>query len=170
MDLYRASVPQFKNTLSNMERWIDRAVEFAEQKKFDPAIFMTERLAPDQFAFARQAGTAADTAKFTCARLTGKDAPRHSDDQKTLEELRERIASVKTYLDTFSPADFEGAAERTIKPPPLQGKVLPGFNYLFEMQLPNFFFHATTVYQILRHNGVTLGKMDFLPVVSSRDP
>jgi hypothetical protein len=170
MDLYRASVPQFKNTLSNMERWLARAVAHAEQKKFDPVVFLTARLAPDQFAFAHQVGTACDTAKFTCARLTGKDAPRHADDQKTIEELRERIASVKGYLDTFSSADFEGAAERTIKPPPLHGKVLPGFSYLLEMQLPNFYFHATTVYQILRHNGVALGKDDFLPIVSSRDP
>jgi uncharacterized protein len=170
VDLYRASVPQFKNTLSNMERWLDRAVAFAEEKKFDPVVFVTARLAPDQFAFARQVGTACDTAKFTCARLTAKDAPRHTDDQKTIDELRARIASVKSYLDTFTPADFEGAAERTIKPPPLNGKVLPGFSYLFEMQLPNFFFHATTVYQILRHNGVSLGKDDYLPVVSARDP
>jgi uncharacterized protein len=170
MDLYRASVPQFKNTLSNMERWLDRGVEFAAQKKFDPTVFMTERLAPDQFAFARQVGTACDTAKFTCARLAQRDAPRHADDQKTFDELRVRIASVKAYLDTFSTADFEGAAERMITPPPLGGKVLPGFAYLFEMQLPNFYFHATSVYQILRHNGVTLGKTDFLPVVSARDP
>jgi hypothetical protein len=170
MDLYRASVPQFKTTLSNMERWIDRAVEHADQKKFDPVVFVTARLAPDQFAFARQVGTASDTAKFTCARLTGKDAPRHTDDQTTIAELRARIASVKAYLDTFVPADFEGASERLIKPPPLQGKVLLGHEYLFEMQLPNFYFHATTVYQILRHNGVTLGKNDFLPIVSARDP
>jgi uncharacterized protein len=170
MNLYGASVPHFKNTLSNMERWLDRAVEHATQKKFDPVVFVTARLAPDQFAFARQVGSAADTAKFTCARLAAKDAPRHSDDQTTLEELRARIASVKAYLDTFTPADFEGAHERTIKPPPLGGKVLPGYQYLFEMQLPNFYFHATSVYQILRHNGVTLGKMDFLPIVSARDP
>lgn len=170
MDLFRASVPHFKNTLANMERWIDRAVEHAGRKKFDPVVFVTARLAPDQFAFARQVGTASDTAKFTCARLTGKDAPRFTDDQTTIAELRERIASVKAYLDTFVPADFDGAAERMIKPPPLQGKVIPGYEYLFEMQLPNFYFHATTVYQILRHNGVTLGKDDFLPVVSARDP
>lgn len=170
MDLYQASVPQFKNTLSNMERWLDRAVAFAIEKKFDPAIFLTERLAPDQFALVRQVGTTCDTAKLTCARLTGKDAPRHADDQKTIDELRERIASVKSYLDTFTPADFEGAAERTIKPPPLNGKVISGAPYLFEMQLPNFYFHATTVYQILRHNGVGLGKTDYLPVVSARDP
>jgi hypothetical protein len=170
LDLYRASVPQFKNTLSNIERWIDRAVEFAGQRKFDPNVFVTARLAPDQFAFVRQVGTACDTAKFTCARLTAKDAPSHADDQKTLDELRARIASVKAYLDTFTPGDFEGAAERTIKPPPLRGKVLPGFSYLFEMQLPNFYFHATSVYQILRHNGVSLGKEDYLPVVSARDP
>lgn len=169
MDLYRASVPQFENTLSNMERWLDRAVEHAEQKKFDPVVYVTARLAPDQFAFARQVGAAADTAKFTCARLTSKDAPRHIDDQQTIAELRERIASVKAYLGTFTPEDFEGAAERTIKPPPLGGKVLPGYAYLFEMQLPNFFFHATSVYQILRHNGVVLGKTDFLPIVSARD-
>ena len=170
MDLYRVSVPHFKNTLSNMEGWLDRAVAHADEKKFDPGVFVTARLAPDQFAFARQVGTACDTAKFTCARLTGKDAPRHADDQTTLDELRARIASVKGYLDTFTPADFEGASERTIKPPPLGGKVLPGFAYLLEMQLPNFYFHATSVYQILRHNGVTLGKYDFLPIVSARDP
>jgi hypothetical protein len=170
MDFYRTSVPHFTNTLSNMERWLDRAVAYAEQRKFDPNLFVTARLAPDQFPFMRQVGTACDTAKFTCARLTGKDAPRHADDQKTIEELRTRIASVKSYLATFSSADFEGAAERTIKPPPLEGKVLPAFAYLFEMQLPNFYFHATTVYQILRHNGVPLVKNDYLPVVSAYDP
>jgi uncharacterized protein len=170
MDFYRASVPHFKNTLSNLERWLDRAVAHAEQKKFDPNLFMTARLAIDQFAFVRQVGTTCDTAKFTCARLTGKDAPKHADDQKTIDELRTRIASVKDYLDTFSPADFEGTAERTIKPPPLGGKVLPAFAYLFEMQLPNFYFHATSAYQILRHSGVALGKDDYLPIVSARDP
>ncbi len=162
MNLFELSIPQFKKVLQSIERWLDIAAAHAEKKSFDPNILLSSRLAPDQWALARQIGTACDTAKFTVARLGGKDAPRHSDDQTTMGDVRARIHSVIAFLDSFKREDFAGAGERLIAPPTLQGRQILGSDYYFQMQLPNFYFHATTAYAILRHNGVELGKSDFL--------
>ncbi len=129
---------------------------------------MSARLAPDQFALVQQCGAACDTAKFTSARLAAKEAPRHPDSERTVDEVRARITSVLEYLDTLKPEDFTGAETRLIAPPPLHGKHISGWDYLFEMQLPNFYFHLTTAYAILRHNGVELGKLDFLGPLTTR--
>jgi uncharacterized protein len=162
MNLFELSIPQFKKVLQSIERWLELAALHAERKGFDPNVLLLSRLAPDQWALARQIGTACDTAKFTIARLCAKEAPRHSDDQTTLAEVRARIQSVVAYLDAFKREDFTGAGERLIAPPTLQGRQILGNDYYFQMQLPNFYFHATTAYAILRHNGVELGKADFL--------
>lgn len=172
MNLYDATVPQFTRILGNVERWLDKAVAFAESKKFDPNTLLTARLAPDQFALVRQIQATADQCKLTVARLTGKEAPKHPDTEQSFDELRKRLHSVIAYLDTFSPADFDGVAERLITlPPPFfpEGKGMTGASYLIERQLPNVYFHASMAYAILRHNGVDLGKADFIGPVTYRD-
>ncbi|HXK19411.1 MAG TPA: DUF1993 domain-containing protein [Polyangiaceae bacterium] len=170
MNLYAATVPQFKRILQNVERWMDKAVAFAEGKKFDPNSLLSARLAPDQFALVRQIQSVADQCKLTVARLTAKDPPKHPDTEQSFEELRKRLHSVIAYLDTFSPADFDGAAERQISLPFFpEGKMMLGAEYLVERQLPNLYFHASMTYAILRHNGVDLGKGDFLGQSTFRD-
>ena len=144
------------------------SVRFAETKKFDPNQLLASRLAPNQWALVRQITAACDTAKFTAARLTGKEAPRHDDTETTVDEVRARIRLVVEYLDGFKREDFHGASERLISPPPLQGKQILGADYFHQMQLPNFYFHVTTAYAILRHNGLELGKMDFLGALPTR--
>jgi uncharacterized protein len=170
MNLYAATIPQFKRILQNVERWLDKAVTFAEGKKFDPNTLLSARLAPDQFALVRQIQSVCDQAKLTAARLTVKDPPKHPDAEQTLDELRKRLHSVIAYLDTFKPSDFEGAGERLIALPFFpEGKGMTGFDYLIERQLPNLYFHASMVYAILRHNGVDVGKSDFLGQVTYKD-
>ena len=112
----------------------------------------------------KQVQSACDSAKFTAARLTGKDAPAHADEEKTFEELRARVAKVTTYLATFSEKDFDGADTRKVALPFLPGgkKGALGLDYLVHFAQPNFFFHIVTAYAILRHNGAKLGKMDFI--------
>ncbi|WP_394833187.1 DUF1993 domain-containing protein [Pendulispora rubella] len=162
MSLYEATVPQFKKMLSNLDRWLQAAVAHAETKKFDPNTLVTARLAPDQFPLARQVQAACDQAKFGAARVTGKEPPKHADTEQTIDELRARIRTVSEYLDTFSPADFAGKDDEFITLPFFEGKRISGNNYIIELTYPNFYFHVTTAYAILRHNGVNLGKKDFL--------
>ena len=169
MSLYEVLVPQFKKMLGNLERWLDAGVALAEKKKFDPNVLLQARLAPDQFPLVRQVQSACDQAKFTLARLCSKDPPSHADTEQTVEELRARIHQVIAYLDTYTPADFEGVEDRVLELRALQGKKIRGVNYVYELQLPNFYFHATTAYAILRHNGVDLGKRDFLGPVTLAD-
>jgi hypothetical protein len=153
---------QMKKTLAHMDKWLEAGAKFAEKKKFDPNAWLEFRLAPDALAFARQVQITCDTAKLAASRLTGKEAPKHEDNEKTLEELRARVASVISYLDGLTEKDFAEAATRVITQPRWEGKTMSGANYFLEHALPNFFFHATTVYQLLRHNGVDVGKRDYL--------
>jgi hypothetical protein len=169
MSIAYAVVQEQKKMLGNLDRWIEKAVAHAATRSFDPVIFLSARLAPDQYTLVRQIQSACDTAKFTAARVTAKDPPKHPDTEQTIDEARARIASVTKYLDTFSPSDFEGAEARLVKLSFAPGKAMVGADYLFEMQIPNFFFHVTTAYAILRHNGVNLGKMDYIGSVATRD-
>ncbi len=169
MSLYEASVPQMKKMLGNLDRWLEAAVTYAKGKPFDANVLCTARLAPDQYALARQIQAACDAAKFAAARLTGKEAPKHPDTEQTIDELRGRIGAVVAYLDTFSAADFAGAEERRVELSFLEGKVFLGRDYLVEMALPNFYFHVTHAYAILRHNGVPLGKRDYLGALTLHD-
>lgn len=169
MNLYAATIPQFKRVLQNVERWIDKSVAYAETKKFDPNTLLTARLAPDQFALVRQIQSTADQCKLTCARLTGKEAPSHPDTEKTWDELKVRMRAVKEFISAMKPADFDGAEARVITLGFLPGKAIKGQEYALEFALPNFMFHYTTVYQLLRHNGVDLGKMDFVGPVPFYD-
>ena len=169
MSLYEASVPQLKKMLDNLGKWLETAASHGQKKSFDPNSLLTARLAPDQYPLVRQIQSACDGAKFAAARLTGKEAPKHADTEQTMDEIRARIRACTAYLDTFKAADFAGAETRTIELPFLEGKVLSGNEYLFAMVLPNFYFHVTTAYAILRHNGVDIGKRDFIGSLELRD-
>jgi hypothetical protein len=168
--MYFETITEMKKLLGQLDTWLEKAAAFAQAKKFDAAVYLTLRLAPDQFTFARQVQTACDTAKLVAARLTGKEAPSHPDTEKTLDELRARVRAVITYLSTFSAKDFEGAASRVITQPRWEGKVMSGADYFLEHGVPNFFFHLTHAYAILRHNGVELGKRDYLGPLTQRLP
>lgn len=161
---------QMKKQLGQLDKWLEAAAAYAKQKSFDPNVFLGMRLAPDQFAFARQVQTACDTPKLAAARLAGKEAPSHPDTEQTLDELRARVAAVIAYLDGFTAKDFEGAATRTITQPRWEGKTMTGADYFLEHALPNFYFHLTHVYAILRHGGVGIGKRDYLGSLNLRAP
>jgi hypothetical protein len=154
--------------LGQVDHWLSKAVSHAEAKKFDPSNYLAQRLAPDMFHLTRQVQAVSDQAKFAASRVTGKEPPSWPDTETTIEELRKRIATTISYLDTYSEADFAGADERRIKLPRWEGKSMTGRDYFIEFVQPNFYFHLTMTYALLRHNGVELGKRDFLGSLSLR--
>ena len=164
ISMYTASVPVFTKTLGNMQRWLDKAQAHAKARNFEPAVYLTLRLYPDMLPLPAQIRIAGDAAKGCAARLAGKEPPVFEDNETTLEQLSERIRKTLAYLDTVSAKDIDGSEEREIVIP--RGNREPrrfkGEYYLKHWALPNFFFHATTLYALLRHNGVELGKADFL--------
>jgi hypothetical protein len=162
MNLYDATVPIFIKQLGNVGKWLDKAAAVAGAKQIDVETLATARLAPDQFAFLRQIQAACDQAKYTVALLTGKEPPDHPDTETTLTELRQRLKTVVDYLASFKPDDFAGAEERPCSHTWMRGRHLRGADYLFHYALPNFHFHLTTAYDILRHNEVPLGKSDYI--------
>jgi hypothetical protein len=168
--MYFEMFGQIKKTLSQLETWLEAAAAHAKQKSFDSGVYLQLRLAPDQFAFVKQVQTACDTAKLAAARLSGKEAPKHADDEQSLEALGARVKSVLEYLNGFSSADFEGAATRHVTQPRWEGKYMLGSDYFLQHALPNFYFHTTHAYAILRHSGVSLGKKDFLGALSKHAP
>jgi uncharacterized protein len=166
ISMYTASVPVFSKMLSNMLRWLDKAEAHAKARNFDPAVYMTLRLAPDMLPLPAQIRIAGDAAKGCAARLAGATIPVFEDNEATLEELRERIRKTLAFLETVPAKAIDGSEEREIVIP--RGNREPhrfkGEFYLKHFALPNFFFHATTLYALLRHNGVDLGKADYLAV------
>jgi uncharacterized protein len=167
--MYFQLFSQMKKQLGQLDKWLEAAETYAKTRSFDPNVLIGARLAPDQFAFARQVQATCDVAKLAASRLSGKEAPAHPDTEQTLEELRARVRAVVTYLDGFSAKDFEGAAERSVTQPRWEGKTMAGSDYFVEHGLPNFFFHLSHAYAILRHNGVPIGKRDYLGPVSLRE-
>jgi len=161
-------VLEMKKLLGQMNRWIDKAEAHAASKDYDPNTLLQARLAPDMFPLVRQFQNACDTAKFAAAFTTGKEPPSHPDTEQTFAEVRARIASVIDYLGTYSEADFENVESREVKRPRWEGKSMRATDYFLEQALPNFFFHLTTAYALLRHNGVELGKRDFIGQLSFR--
>lgn len=159
---YTITVTQYQKTLASLSGLLDKAAEYAEGKKIDVAVLLNSRLAADQFNLIRQVQIACDTAKFGAARLCGKEAPSHPDNETTLPELQARIKAVQTYLGSFTAADFVGAEERHISQPRWEGRYLTGLEFMVQHSIPNLYFHITTAYSILRHNGVDVGKKDFL--------
>ncbi len=166
--MYTELFGQMKKMLGQLDKWLDAAAAQAQKKSFEPSVFLGLRLAPDQFAFARQVQITCDTAKLAASRLSGKDAPSHADTEQSLDELHARVRSVIAYLDGFSAKDFEGAATRSVTQPRWEGKTMSGADYFVEHAVPNFFFHVTHAFAILRHNGVEVGKRDYLGALSLR--
>jgi hypothetical protein len=160
--IYDLTVPQFTKMLKNLDAILVKATSFAEGKKIEVDVLLTSRLAPDQFHLAKQIQVACDTAKTCVSKLTGKDAPVHDDNLIKMPELRARIADVISFVNSFSEKDFSGAAERKVTTPRWEGKYLMGHEYLTQHSIPNVYFHVTTAYAILRHNGLEIGKKDFL--------
>lgn len=160
--LYDITIPSFIKTLGNLQKILDKSAAFADSKKITPEVLLQSRLAPDMFPMIRQIQIVCDTAKLCASRLTGLEAPVHDDKEVTLPEIKARIESVITYLKTFKPEHFQGAEERKISQPRWEGKWLTGTEFTLHHALPNFYFHTTTTYSILRHNGVEIGKKDYL--------
>lgn len=168
MPLYDACVPQMSKMLRNLDAWIDEAVAYAEEREFDPEHLTTARLSPDMFTLTQQVQSACDTAKFAAYRLGGKEAPRQADEEKTIAELKARIASTIEMIEAVARADFEGAADRVLELPFLPKKIA-GASYFDGFAQPNFYFHLSMAYAILRHNGVKLGKLKYIGSVDLLD-
>ena len=159
---------EMKKLLRNLDGWLTKAAAHAEARKYDTAVLVQTRLVPDMFPFARQVQSACDSAKYAAARVSGKEPPSHPDTETTFPELSARIAKVVAYLDTFTADDFRDLEGRTITLPRWEGKSMTAIDYLVEHALPNFFFHVTTAYAILRQAGVEVGKRDYLGSLSLR--
>ena len=160
--IYEITVPQFTKMLKNLDAILAKVPAFADAKKFDTTVLLNSRLAPDQFALTRQIQIACDTAKTCVSKLTGKDAPVHDDKETTLTQLQLRIADTIKFVSSMTEKDFSGAAERQVTTPRWEGKFLLGHEYVTQHSIPNFYFHMTTAYAILRHNGLEVGKKDYL--------
>ena len=162
--LYNLTVVQFSKMLKNLSVILEKGECFANLKKVDMAVLLNSRLAPDQFNLARQVQIACDTAKIGVARLTDNldTVPKHDDNETTLAELQERISSVLAYLATFKAEDFVNSDTIHVSQPRWEGKYLTGYEFAVEHAIPNIYFHITTAYAILRHNGVEVGKKDYL--------
>jgi hypothetical protein len=162
MSLYNQIIPPVTQTLKNLGAWLEKAEAHAKTKGFDPAILLAARLAPDQYPLGRQIQAACDAGKFLAARLAAKDPPKHPDTEVTFEDFKARVASAMAFVTSITEADFAGAETRVVPLAFMPGKGMHGATYASEMALPNFFFHATHAYAILRHNGVPLGKQDYI--------
>ena len=169
MSLVFASVLESKKMLTKLEVWLEKGLAHAKARSFDPSVLLGLRLAPDQYPLLRQIQSSCDNAKFMAARLSGKEAPKHPDTEQTMDEARARIHTCLSHLESYKAADFDGSETRVVMLPFLEGKVLSGSDYLTELALPNFFFHLTTAYSILRHAGVPLAKGDYLGSLNVRD-
>ena len=156
------TLTQFAKMLQNADRWLEAAVAFAQKKGFEADVLVQQRLAPDQYALVQQVQSACDAAKYAAAYLSGGKAPSHPDTEKTIAELRARIATCVKYLESVKASDYAGAVERRVSPPWLQGRWFRGGDYLVQIAEPNFYFHVAMIYAILRHNGVELGKRDYI--------
>ena len=163
ISMYRASVPPIVRSLTNLRAVLEKAAAHAEAKKIDPSVLPATRLYPDMFPLSRQVQIATDNAKGVAARLAGLEPPKYEDKESTLPELVARIDKTLAYLGTFGPERIDGSEEKTIVLPMRSGPLnLAGLRYLLELVLPNFYFHVTIAYAILRHCGVEIGKQDFL--------
>jgi hypothetical protein len=163
ISMYSASVPVFVRMLGNLGVWLDKAEAHAKAKKFDTSVYLSARLAPDMLPFTNQIQIACDGAKFGVARLSGVEAPKFSDNESSFAELRERVAKTLAFVQSVPAASIDGTEDKEITVPRRDAPlVLKGEAYLKHFVLPNLYFHLTTAYALLRHNGVELGKMDFL--------
>jgi len=161
--LYDFTVPTFTRALTNLSKQLDKAIAYGEQKKVDSTVFGGARLIIDMLPLSAQVQIACDNAKGGVARLAGVEAPKHEDNEKSLQELQGRIAKTLEYIATIKPEQFNGAETREVvlKFPSLTLK-FTGQDYVTKFLLPNFYFHATMAYAAMRQNGVQLGKPDFM--------
>jgi hypothetical protein len=163
LSMYSASVLTFKRMLGNLDAILDKAAAWTAERKLDPNAVLLARLAPDMFTLIKQVQVATDMVKGTAARLAGVEVPRYEDTENTFEQLRARIAKTLAFLDTLTPAQFEGAEDRAISLP-IGGHTMEfkGHDYLLGFGTPNVYFHITMAYALLRHNGLAIGKRDFI--------
>lgn len=159
---YELTAPQFAKVLNNLVSILGKAEAFATERKIQPEVLLQSRLFPDQFPLMRQIQIACDAAKLGVARLTGKTAPVNEDTEVTMADARARIQSTVQFLNSVNAADFADAENKSITNQWWNGKSLSGKDYFAQHLIPNFYFHITTAYAILRKNGVTIGKHDFL--------
>ncbi|MBI1309151.1 MAG: DUF1993 family protein [Proteobacteria bacterium] len=164
LSMYQASVPMFLRQLASLSEVLKKGESHAQTKGFDPLNLTSARLAPDMFPLTRQVQIATDSIKGCAARLAGVDVPSFPDTETTFPELQERIAKTVAFLNSVQESKLEGSESRTInlKLGPTVELTFTGRDYLFNFAIPNAFFHITTAYDILRHNGVEIGKRDFL--------
>lgn len=163
ISMYEATVPVLLRFLRNLDSWLDKAQALADARKFDSSVLVRSRLAPDMLDLARQVQIASDNAKGCVARLTGNEAPKYEDNEATFAELKARIAKTMAYVASFQPTQFEGSETRDIVLKfPSTTFEFKGKDYVVHFVMPNFLFHMTTAYNILRHNGVEIGKADYL--------
>jgi hypothetical protein len=161
--MYYQAITQCTQAVKNIEAWLDKAEEHAAAKHFDLGVLMTGRLAPDMKPFIYQVQSACDYLKAAAAWLSGQKPPKHEDTEQTVDEVRARIRKTVAFVVSVAEAQYAGAAEQRVSlsfAP--AGKVLVGSDYLLQMTIPNVYFHLAMAYAILRHNGVDVGKMDFL--------
>lgn len=163
ISLYQASIPVFIRMLDNLSAILQKADDHATAKKIAPEVFINARLAPDMFPLSRQVQIATDMVKGYAARLAGLEVPRYEDNETSFAELQARIAKTKAFLQSVAAEQIDGNEEREVSLT-LRGKEVKflGQPYLLNFVLPHFYFHVTTTYAILRHNGVAIGKMDFI--------
>jgi uncharacterized protein len=163
ISMYQASAPRFVNMLRNLSAILDKTQAHAEAKKIDPAALTDDRLFPDMLPMKRQVQIACDTAKGAVARLAGVDVPKHEDTEETFADLKARIAKTIDFIESVAPARLEGTEDKAIhlKLGPREVD-FTGMQYLLGFALPNFYFHVTTAYDILRKNGVELAKRDYI--------
>ena len=170
MTLSQSSLPVFEIGLNALSAVLDKGVAFATARKIDPSVLLNSRLSPDMFPLVRQVQIATDQAKNGSARLAGIEPPRYEDDETTVGELKTRIAKTLAYLKTIDPGEFDASAHREISFPlgPTDKGHMTGADYLHHFVLPNFYFHRTAAYAILRHCGVDVGKRDFFGAIPIR--
>jgi hypothetical protein len=163
ISMYQASAPRFVNMLNNLSAILDKASAHAAARTIDPLVLTGARLYADMFPLARQVQIACDTAKGAVARLAGAEVPKHEDTEQTFEELKARIAKTVAFIASFRQEQLDGTEDRTIElklgPREVSWK---GMQYLLGFALPNFYFHVATAYGILRHNGIEIGKRDYI--------
>ena len=162
-NLYQASVPVFKQMLLALSDVLSKAEAHAEARKVEPAVLLQIRLALDMFPLVRQVQIACDSAKGAVARLAGVEIPKHEDTEKTFDDLKARIAKTLAFIATVKPAQIDGTEDKAIVTKRGDKEThYKGLQFLLGHAVPNFYFHVTTTYNMLRHNGVEIGKKDFL--------
>ena len=164
--MYDASVPTITRALTNLIAVLEKGAAHAEAKKFDPAVLVGSRLYPDMFPLSKQVQIASDVAKLGTSRLAQVEGPKWEDNEATFPELVARVRKTIDYLATLKPGQFDDGARMVTFPAQKESYTWPAARYLYQRVLPNVFFHCTTTYNILRHNGVEIGKGDFLGPVT----